>query len=44
MGIILIVVGLLLLMERFVPDLWDLLLPLLLVAFGIWLLWRARSS
>ena len=44
MGIILIAVGLLLLVERFVPDLWDFLLPLLLVAFGIWLLWRARSS
>ena len=42
-GIILIVVGLLLLLDRLVPDLSDLFWPALLIAAGAWLLWRASG-
>jgi hypothetical protein len=44
-GILLIVIGLLLLVHQLFPDLSSILFwPLILIAIGAWLLWRARPS
>jgi len=44
-GVLLIVVGLLLLVHQLFPDLTSILFwPLVFIAIGAWLLWRARPS